>query len=309
LPKKIEEMLNSKPDDLRDRHLVRIDTKILDRVTIDAPGKGKTVLARKDDNWTIASRNNAPANSSEARRLIDTMQNEQVTKFVEDVASNLPKYGLDKPQSTITFSSFASENTAETKAGEQPFASVAFGKVDGDNVYARVGDEPFVVTVRRAFLDQIWTDPSKWQDLSVFNFKPEQIHRLTIKTDKELELVRGANNQWSWAKESGPINQSNLQTVLNSLSALHAVRRIGATLPGHGFDKPQLVVTFTTSPDDKATHKLTIGGTAPNGNWFAKVDGQDGTFAISAADLNALKLQLAAQPSPTPMPSASVTAR
>src|SRR6266702_1692379 len=58
LPKKIEEILNTKPDDLRDRHLVRIDTNILDRIKIDAPGRGKTVLARKDDNWTIASRNN-----------------------------------------------------------------------------------------------------------------------------------------------------------------------------------------------------------------------------------------------------------
>ena len=46
--------------------------------------------------------------------MIDALQNERVTKFVEDVASNLPKYGLDKPQLQLTFSSFASENTAET---------------------------------------------------------------------------------------------------------------------------------------------------------------------------------------------------
>src|SRR5207244_6792051 len=83
LPKKIEEVLNNKPNDLRDRHLVRIDTKILDRLTIDAPGKGKTVLARKDENWTIANHNDARGNSSEVRRLIDTLQNEQVTRFVE----------------------------------------------------------------------------------------------------------------------------------------------------------------------------------------------------------------------------------
>jgi len=308
LPKKIEELLNTKPNDLRDRHLVRIDTKILDRITIDAPGKGKTVLARKDENWTIASRNNAPANSSEVRRLIETFQNEQVTMFVEDVASNLPKYGLDKPQLTVTFSSFASENTAETKAGEQPFASIAFGKVEGDNVYARVGDEPFVVAVRRTLRDQTWTDPSQWQDLSIFNFKPDQIHRLTVKTDKEVELVRGANNQWSWAKGTGPINQTNAQSLLNTLSTLHAVRWVGATLPGHGFDKPQLVVTFTTSPDDKATHKLTIGAATPNGMWFAKVDEREGTFVISNPDLNAFKLPLIGQESPSPSPSATATA-
>src|SRR6266436_3207291 len=308
LPKKIEEILNSKPNDLRDRHLVRIDTKILDRLTIDAPGKGKTVLARKDENWTIASRNNAPANSSEVRRLIDTLQNEQVTKFVEDVASNLPKYGLDKPQLIATFSSFASENTAETKAGEQPFASIAFGKVEGDGVYARVGDEPFVVAVRRAVLDQIFTDPLQWQELSIFKFKPEQIHRLSVMTDKELSLERGENNQWRWLKGSGDINQTNVQSLLNTLSNLHAVRWLEATPPHHGFEKPQLVVTFITSPDDKATHKLTIGGVAPNGMSFAKVDEREGTFAVNAPDLNALKLPLVAHESPSPPPSATATA-
>src|SRR5207249_3424883 len=180
LPKKIEEILNTKPADLRDNHLVRIDTNILDRITIDAPGKTKTVLARKDGTWTIASRNNASADSGAVRRMIDTLQNERVTKFVEDVASNLPKYGLDKPQLQLTFSSFASENTAETKAGEQPFATIAFGKEEGDNVYARLTDEPFVVAVRRGLADQISTDPSQWQELSIFKFKPDQIHRLSI---------------------------------------------------------------------------------------------------------------------------------
>jgi hypothetical protein len=308
LPKKIEEILNSRPNDLRDRHLVRIDTKILDRLTIDAPGKGKTVFARKDENWTIASRSNAPANSGEVRRLIDRLQNEQVTKFVEDVASNLPKYGLDKPQLAVTFSSFASENTAETKAGEQPFASVAFGKVEGENVYARVGDEPFVVAVHRNLLDQIFTDPLQWQELSIFNFKPEQIHRITVTTDKESALVLAENNQWNWAKGSGPINQTNLQSLLNSLATLRAVRWIGSTSPAHGFDKPQLVVTFTTSPDDKATHKLIVGAAAPNGTWFAKVDEREGTLVISNPDVRALKLPLVGQESPTPSPSPTLTA-
>src|SRR6476661_4764573 len=162
LPKKLEEILNTKPADLRDNHLVRIDTNILDRITIDVPGKTKTVLARKDGNWTIANRNNAPTDAGAVRRMLDALQNEHVTKFVEDVASNLPKYGLDKPQMQLTFSSFASENTAETKAGEQPFATIAFGKDEGDNVYARLTDEPFVVAVRRGLLDQISPDPPQW---------------------------------------------------------------------------------------------------------------------------------------------------
>jgi hypothetical protein len=306
LPKKIEEILNTKPDDLRDRHLVRIDTNILDRITIDAQGKGKTVLARKGENWTIASRKNTPANSGEVQRFLNALQNEQATRFVEDVASNLPKYGLDKPQLQLTFSSFASENTAETKAGEQAFATVAFGNLDGDSVYARLVDEPFVVAVRRSLLGQIFTDPLQWQALSIFEIRPEQIHRLSVVTDKDRSLERDGSNQWHWLRGGGEIDQTNVQSLLNTLSSLHAVRWLGVTTPQQGFEKPEVVVTFTTSPDNKDSHKLTIGGGTGDGAWCARVDGREGTFAISSTDLTALKLPLVRQTtsSPSPTPSA-----
>ena len=308
LPKKIEEVLDTKPNDLRDRHLVRIDTNILDRITIDAPGKGKTVLARKGENWTIVSRKNAPANSGEVRRLIETLQNEQLTRFVEDVASNLPKYGLDKPQLQLTFSSFASENTAETKAGEQPFATIVFGKADGDNVYARLGDEPFVVAVRRSLLDRLSTDPLQWQELWIFKFKPEQIHRLSVAANNESSLVRNAKGEWTWVNGGGSINQTNLESLLTTLSNLHAVRWVAATAPQQGFDKPQLAITFTTSLDDKSSHKLLIGSKDGDGTWFARAEEREGTFVVGDPDFNTLRLPLAVVPgSPTPAGGASAS--
>ena len=308
LPRKVEEILNTKPSDLRDNHLARIDTNVLDRITIDAPGKAKTVLTRKDGNWTIADRNNVPADSAAVGRLIDTLQNERVTRFVDDVASNLQKYGLDKPQIQLTFSSFASENTAETKAGEQPFAAIAFGKQEGDNVYARLSDEPFVVAVRRGLVDQISADPLAWQELSILTLKPEQIHRLSITTDRELSLERDQANQWHRLKGTGDINQTNLQSLLKALSKLRAVRWLGPTTAQHGFEKPQLVIAFTSSPDNKATHTLTIGTQNNDGTFCARVGDRDGTFAISNSDLNTLKLPLASQATAPLPPLPGVTA-
>jgi hypothetical protein len=306
VPKTIESVLNTKPNDLRDRHLVRFDSNQLDRITIGVPGKMKTVLARKGENWTIASRKGEPANAAEARRLMDTLSNEQVTKFVEDVSSDLPKYGLDKPQLIVTLSSFASENTAETKAGEHPLATIAFGKIDGDNVFARVNDEPFIVAVRRALLNEIFTDPLQWQELTIYKFKPEQIHRLSIVTDREQSLTRGTNNQWQWVAGSGTINTGNVQSLLNTLTSLRAVRW-ATNVPAGAFEKPQLVITFTTSPDDKMIHKLTIGGTAGDGMWLARTDEREGTFVISNPDLNALRLALVQPATPSPSASAKTT--
>jgi len=309
VPKKIEEILSTKPDDLRDRQLVRVDTNILDRITIAPADKTKILLARKGENWTIASLNNTPANSSEIRRLIDTLQNERVTKFVEDVGSNLAKYGLDQPQLQLTFSSFASENTAETKAGEQPFATIAFGKVDGDNVYARLADEPFVVAVRRGLVDQIFTDPLQWEELSIFKFKPEQIHRFSIATDKELWMERDEKKQWRWLKGSGEINQANVQSLISALANLHAVRWLGTTASRHGLDRPQLTLTFMYGPESKDSSTLTVGSRAEDGMWSAHVDGREGTFVISNSDLNALKLPLVSQATASPSPTRSPVAK
>jgi hypothetical protein len=306
LPKKIEEILNTKPAELRDEHLVRIDTNVLDRITIDAPGKNKTVLARKEGNWIIANRNNAPADSGAVQRTIEALQNERVTKFVEDVASNLPKYGLDKPQLQLTFSSFASENTAETKSGEQPFATIAFGKDEGTNVYTRVADEPFVVAVRRGLLDQISPDPLRWQELSIFKFKPEEIHRISVTTDKELSLERDPNTQWRWLKGSGSINQANLQSLLTTLSNLYAVRWLGATTSQQELDRPQLVLSFTSSADNKTSHKLTVGAENSDNTFCARADGRDGTFAISNADFNNLKLRLETPATTSPSPTTAL---
>jgi len=134
----------------------------------------------------------------------------------------------------------------------------------------------------------------------------EQIHSFSVVTDKELSLVRGANNQWTWQKGSGAIDQVNLQSLLNTLSMLHAVRWVGAATPPHAFEKPQLVATFTTSPDDKALHKLTVGGAAGDGMWFARADGIEGIFVLSTPDLNALKLPLTQATAP-PAPAAAAS--
>ena len=300
LPKKIEDILGTKPSDLRDRHLLRLDTNILDRITIDDTTHGKIVLARKEENWTIASRNNQPANNMEVNRLIELLKTEQVTNFVEDVASDLPKYGLDKPQLQVTFSSFASENTAETTAGEHPIATIAFGKTEGDNTYARLGDEPFIVAVRHALLDGIFTDPVQWQELALFHFKPDEVSKFTVVTDHESALVRNANKEWTWVKGNEPINQANVQSMLNTLAALRAVRWVGAATPPPNFNKPEITITFTISSDDKKIHKVVVGGPTSDGMWFAQTDEREGTFVMSNPDFSTLRLPLVATPTATP---------
>ncbi len=307
LPKKIEDLLTTKPNDLRDRHLVRLDLNNLDRIHLEAAGQPKIVLARKDQSWTIASRNNEPANSDEVRRLLETLNEEQVSKFVADTATDLPKYGLDQPQLQLMFSSFASENTAETGAGEHPFLTLSFGKTEGDEVYARVGEEPFIVAVKKSLLGKIWTDPLQWQALPIFKLKPNEIHRVSRVTEREESLERNGKKDWKWIKGEGAIDTNDVESLLNTLASLRAVRWVGTTKPEYGLERPQLVITFTTGPGDKTRHKLSLGNRSAEGMWYAAVDGREGVFLVSNPDYTAFKLPLSQAPAATPSPSGSAS--
>ena len=102
-------------------------------------------------------------------------------------------------------------------------------------------------------------------------------------------------------------NILNVQSLLNTLTVLRAVRWAGATNPAYGVDKPQMTITFTTSPDDKAVHKLFIGAANAEGMWFARTDEKEGMFVMSNPDFTAFKLPLVAAPSPSPAASPAGT--
>ena len=91
---------------------------------------------------------------------------------------------------------------------------------------------------------------------------------------------------------------------MNTLTGLRAVRWIGGPPPAQAFDKIQLTINFTTSPDDKNAHKLIVGGPAGDGMWYAKVDGREGIFVMNNPDFNALRLPLA-ETAPSPSPTVS----
>ncbi|HEX4085818.1 MAG TPA: DUF4340 domain-containing protein [Chthoniobacteraceae bacterium] len=306
LPKTAAAILDTKPNDVRDHHLVRLDFNTVDRIHIAAAGAPEILLARKGENWTIKSLNDKPANAGDVQKMVTALQDQLVTAFVSDVATDLAKYGLDQPQVKVTFSSYASENTAETKAGEEPLESILFGKVDGNNVYAKLDDEPFIVTVPASILDNIYTDPLKWQDLAIDNLKPDDITALDVTHDNQatISLVK-EKGLWKPAKGDIALNTPNIEGLVNTLATLRAEQWAGVAKPEQGLDKPAVTIAFTTA--DKKTNTVKIG--APAGNyWYASAGGHDGTFEISKTDHDALSADVlpAASPAPTQaIPAAS----
>ncbi len=301
--KNIENLLALKPNDLRDHALARINADTVDRVHL-----GPVNLARKDKDWTV---NDQPANGAGVTQLVNALDGAQATAFVADSAApaDLAKYGLDQPSVQVKFGAFASENTAETAAGEKPVATVDFGKVEGDNVYARLEEEPFIVSVPKAVLNSVWTDPLQWQPLEIFAADPEKVIQLEIgaKGAPSLPLTRSEKGEWKAAAGGTAVDAAKVQPVLGILAKLHAVRWVGGPMqPTYALDNPQATLTFAGAADDKAdAGKLYLGGRTAELMTYARAEGKPGVFLISRPDAETL-LSLAPQlpaPSATPTPA------
>jgi len=313
LPRGVDGFLSTTPNDVRDHHLIRLNLDTVDRIHIAPAGAPEVLLARKGEEWTIKSLGDRPANGGDVQRMASALQDQTVT-FVSDVATDLAKYGLDKPRLEVTFASYASDNTAETKAGEQPLESILFGNTDGTDVYAKLDDEPFIVSVPKSILDGIYTDPLKWQELAIFKLNAADISTLAVTKDDQatISLVKDKGG-WKPAKGDISLNTTNIESMANTLSTLRAVEWAGATLPVHGLDKPSVIITFATA--DKASYTVKVG--APAGEyWYASGTGFDGTFLISKPDHDALTAEVlpvltpGASPTPpaVPLPGVSPSA-
>jgi hypothetical protein len=301
VPKAIEGLLATKPNDVRDRNLLRVEADIVDRITLEPKNGEKIVLARKGESWVrkVGDRDEA-INEVAAARLLSELQNQQVVDFVADVATELPKYGLDQPAVKVTLSSYASENTAETKSGEKPIVSVLLGQSDGDKVYAKLDDEPFVVSVSKTLLDHLLLDPLQWQNLVIYQNQAEEISALEIAREGQptVTLERDKDKKWTLVKGDGQVNQVNVQSLVNTLAGLRAVRWIGATTPEHGLAEPKITVSFKTTA---GAVKLTFGAQTPDLLTYASVEGKAGTFGASQPDVTAFQLPLIeASPAPAP---------
>ena len=304
VPKTIAALLDTKPNDLRDKNLLRVEADIVDRLTIESPEKGKIVLARSGESWVRKGGDKDQAiDAAAATRLLSELRAQQVAGFVADVATELPKYGLDQPAVKVTLSSYASENTAETKAGERPIVSVLFGKTEGDNVNAKLDDEPFVVSVPKTILEFAMTDPLQWQELAIYKNKADEISSVEIVREGQptLTLERDKDKKWALAKGDGKVNQTNAQSLANTLATLRAVRWLGAVKPEHGLEKPALRVTFKTTAGAAGT--LAAGAATPTGLHPASADGLTGCFAMSQPDFTAFELPIIDKPAATPAPA------
>jgi hypothetical protein len=162
LPSEAVELLQTSPEALRDRRLLPLNLDMVDAIRIRTPAS-EFLLRRQGDGWVVNDgAKERRASRAAVQALADAVSTSTVSGYDTVLDGKLTTFGLENPQCTVAFLSVLSENTPETRAGEQVIASLTIGKPQNGRVFIQVGQTPEVLSVSEAIMNAIPLDPSAW---------------------------------------------------------------------------------------------------------------------------------------------------
>jgi Domain of unknown function (DUF4340) len=266
----LENTFERTPFDLRDKTALKFDQPKADGVEI--AHTGTTALAKSGTEWALTKPYKARADFASAEAVLTSLSSLQMQKIVENDAKDLAKYGLDKPDATITV------NSGSTRA------SLALGKKDGDSVYARDLSRPIVFTIPATTAGDLEKDTTTLRRKDMFDGRSFNTTRVELKRGGEtlsFDKSKGKDGKDVWKNAAGKeVDATKVEDMLTKLSNIRAQlfqERVDPVLK-----MPTLVATLKL--DNNMTETVTF---ARSGNAvLASREGEPGSATVEVMPFN-----------------------
>jgi hypothetical protein len=280
----LDDVLKSIPN-VRDRHVLPFDA--------NKPTDLSWTVGTKSGNLHFANGvwntlgDQGFADVGKVNDILVKLSELETTPVLNDSATDLKPFGLDKPLGKITIQSpeFKPSGTA----------TLFIGKTQNKLIYVRNSTEPFVYTLPDNALDFLPASNLMLRDARAINLQQDKVTGMTITvaSGPTITLARSSGGTWSAVNvKDRMVDSLKADAQASLLCQLQAKAWLGPVIPSYGLSKPILTISVAANLAQPTT--LHIGATLPDGGHAAVVDGQPTAFELSEGDygiLNASTLQ------------------
>ncbi len=244
--------LSKKPNDLRDKKVVRfesIGTYGIKKLEIKTPTDVIIIGKSLDLDWEITKPINIYADQDTVKNFIEKIKSLEIEDFVSDKPADLAVYGLKEPVFEISVTKEEDKELAKFYVGNKlPEGSKCYVK--------RVGEEPVYTAPTVEFYDKIENALLSFRDRLVSDFNKDLVKKLVIeKPDRtfvcDITNKRDGEGQFQWelSKPVQAIADTNaINQIIWDLSFLKAesyVTKAPKDLKSFGLDDPKIKVSVT----------------------------------------------------------------
>ena len=250
----LENTFNRTPFDLRDKAALKFDQSKVNAIELVHEGAA-TTLAKSGSDWAVTKPYTARADFAGAEAVLTSLSSLQMQKIVSNAVSNdakdLAKYGLDKPNATVTVIAGSTR------------ASITLGKTEGDTVYARDVSRPIVFTIPATASADLEKNAEALRRKDLFDGRSFNTTRVELRRGGEtltFEKSKGKDGKDVWKNAAGKdVDTAKVEDMLTKLSNIRAQLFQERTDPV--LKMPTLVATLKL--DNNMTETVTF---ARNGN-------------------------------------------
>src|SRR5262245_21987397 len=255
IPSFLDSTFNRSTFDLRDKSVLKIDREKVDSLEVNA-GTHTMKFEKKNGEWQIAQPSAGRAEFSAVDGLVSRVSGVQMKSIVPD-ATDLKKYGLDKPVATVRLGSGSSQ------------ASLAIGSAgESGSVYAKDLSRPAVFTIESSAADDLKKYVGEYRQKDLFDARSFNTTRLDVIHNNQTSTfektkVKGKDGkeEEKW-KQTAPttrdVDASKIEALISAATVARATGFIDSTAKT-GLDKPELTVAFKF--DEGEDERVTVART------------------------------------------------
>jgi len=280
VPSFLDSTFNRSTFDLRDKSVLKLDREKVDTVEVTSGG-GTTRLEKKNGEWQIAAPPSGRAEFGAIDGLVSRISAVQMKSIVPD-ASDLKKYGLDKPAVTVRLGSGSSQATL-----------LIGGPAETGSVYAKDFSRPTVFTIESTLLDDLKKDASEYRQKDLFDARSFNTTRLEIVRNGQTTVFektkvkdKDGKEQEKWrqaAPAARDVDAAKIEALISAATGARATGFVDSTAKT-GLDKPELSLAFKY--DEGKEERVAFARTKEGA--YASRPGSPGAAKVDASVIDAI---------------------
>ncbi|MFA5864430.1 MAG: DUF4340 domain-containing protein [Phycisphaerae bacterium] len=273
--------------DYRDKQLWELKKeKINEMEFVSREGTVFKFTKGENEKWQMLSPVKAPAGQDAITNAVNAISTIKAQEFADDKPTNLATYGLDKPVWKITVAQTQPTTQPAIKRTEHVILIGASSGLKADQVFAKLADKNWVVTIASDDIKKLSPDAASWRDKKILDLDRNVISEIQIQKGGLKTVLTKTDQAWKLrsGKELVPADTQTVDNVLNTLIGLEATSFVDHVdskfIQKSKLDYPVARVKIVAAKS--ASIDLTIGDTTPSGLFrYVKRSGLDYVTAVS----------------------------
>lgn len=235
-------------------------------------------LEKRGNEWYLSEPVEAPADPDKIKYLLDDLLNKRVKMRFK--TEDLAKYGLDKPQITVSVWTEGS--------GENPYKTFLIGHKSVEyTVYAKEKSEPDVVIgIESSALDDFTKSPSDMRLRKIMHFASKELKSIRLIRTGKADIALQKDEEGNWKMIEPVEARADKEEVDKLAEAIRGIRvRVfeddnPKDLTRYGLKRPSLQVEVRYGESSK---RLLIGSKDPKtGRLYVKLASQPYVYSIDS---------------------------